>query len=137
MNIFLAIYCRRLNPGIRIVSRITHERNLNAIYRAGADSVLSYATLGVKSLLAIVLGAEATFVGEGVDLLIEPVPSQLVGVQLMDAGIGESTGLNVAAIQTEDGSAQSATATTELAAGTSLVMLGSREQRDAFRKAFA
>ena len=40
MNIYLAIYCRRLNPGLRIVSRITHERNVEAIHRAGADFVL-------------------------------------------------------------------------------------------------
>lgn len=41
MNIFLAVYCRRLNPTLRIVSRITHERNVEAIHRAGADFVLS------------------------------------------------------------------------------------------------
>ena len=31
MNIYLAVYCRRLNPNLRIVSRITHERNVEAI----------------------------------------------------------------------------------------------------------
>ena len=46
MNIYLAVYCRRLNPSLRIVSRITHERNVEAIHRAGADFVLSYTTLG-------------------------------------------------------------------------------------------
>ncbi len=37
MNIYLAVYCRKLNPDLRIVSRITHERNVEAIHRAGAD----------------------------------------------------------------------------------------------------
>ena len=46
MNIYLAVYCRKLNPGLRIVSRITHERNVEAIHRAGADFVLSYTSLG-------------------------------------------------------------------------------------------
>ena len=27
LNIYLAVYCRQLNPKLRIVSRITHERN--------------------------------------------------------------------------------------------------------------
>ena len=40
-NIYLAVFCRRLNPGVRIVSRITHERNVEAIHRAGADFALS------------------------------------------------------------------------------------------------
>ena len=41
MNIYLAVFSRRLNPGLRIVSRITHERNIDAIHRAGADFMLS------------------------------------------------------------------------------------------------
>ncbi len=41
MNIYLAVFCRRLNPALRIVSRVTHERNVEAIHRAGADFVLS------------------------------------------------------------------------------------------------
>ncbi len=36
VNVYLWSYCRRLNPEPRIVSRITHERTLDAIYRAGA-----------------------------------------------------------------------------------------------------
>ena len=38
MNIYLAVFCRRLKPALRIVSRITHERNVEAIHRAGAIS---------------------------------------------------------------------------------------------------
>ena len=72
-NAFLAVYCRRLNPDTRIVSRINHERNLEAIHRAGADSVLSYGTLGVQSLLSLVRGRETVIIGEGVDIFVEPV----------------------------------------------------------------
>jgi hypothetical protein len=63
-NIFLAIYCRRLNPHVRIVTRITHERNLEAIHRARADSVLSYSSLGVKSLLALLRGHDLLLLGK-------------------------------------------------------------------------
>jgi Trk K+ transport system NAD-binding subunit len=52
INIYLCIYCRRLNPELRIVSRATHERNVEAIHRAGADFVLSYSSLGRESALA-------------------------------------------------------------------------------------
>jgi voltage-gated potassium channel len=38
MNVYLAVYCRRLNANLRIVSRITHERNFEAIHRAGRIS---------------------------------------------------------------------------------------------------
>jgi Trk K+ transport system NAD-binding subunit len=136
MNSFLAVYCRRLNPGVHIVSRETHERNLEAIYRAGADSVLSYSTLGVKSLLALVLGSDATFVGEGVDLFVEPVPPSLCGGLLRDAGISEKSGLNVVALEQPGGGVENASAGSRLAEGAALVMLGTREQRKAFRTAF-
>ena len=135
-NIFLAVYCRRLNPAVRIVSRITYERNLEAIHRAGADSVLSYTTLGVKSLLALVSGSEATFVSEGVDLIVEPIPESLLGRRLEDSGILEETGLNVLALQRPDGSVANVSAGTELGEQMSLVMLGNSEQRRAFRKVF-
>jgi Trk K+ transport system NAD-binding subunit len=134
MNSFLAVYCRRLNPAVHIVSRETHERNLEAIYRAGADSVLSYSTLGVKSLLALVLGSHAIFVGEGVDLLVEP--QSLAGERLRDAGISERTGLNVVALEQPGGGVENASAGTLLAEGAALVMLGTREQRKAFRAEF-
>jgi Trk K+ transport system NAD-binding subunit len=135
-NMFLAVYCRRLNPGARIVSRINHERNLDAIHRAGADSVLSYSTLGFKSLLALALDTEATFVGEGVDLIIEPVPASLAGERLGEGKISGTTGLNVIALQSPDGSIRGARADTVLEDGAELVMLGSSEQRKAFREAF-
>ena len=105
INAFLAIYCRRLNPQIRIISRITHERNLEAIYRAGADFVLSYATLGVTSLLSIVHDRELVLAGEGVDLFVEPVPAALAGKTLGESGIGAETGLNVIAVEKPDGPA--------------------------------
>jgi len=136
MNSFLAVYCRRLNPGVHIVSRESYERNLEAIYRAGADSVLSYSTLGVKSLLALVLGSHATFAGEGVDLIVEPVPPSLAGAQLKGARISERTGLNVVALEKPSGAVEIAFADTLLAEAAVLVMLGTPEQRKSFRAEF-
>ena len=68
MNIYLAVFCRRLNPDLRIVSRITHERNVEAIHRAGADFVLSYTTLGVESVMSLISGDPTVLLGEGVEL---------------------------------------------------------------------
>jgi delta-aminolevulinic acid dehydratase/porphobilinogen synthase len=47
---------RRLDPDVRIVSRITHERNLESIRRAGADLVLSYADLAVEAITTVLQG---------------------------------------------------------------------------------
>lgn len=136
-NIFLAVYCRRLNPDARIVSRITYERNLEAIHRAGAEFVLSYSTLAVTSLLSLVQGRELVLVGEGVDLFIEPVPEALAGRTIADTALGTRTGLNVVAVQKPGEPAVNPVGETELEAGQELVMLGTAEQLTEFRKMFA
>jgi Trk K+ transport system NAD-binding subunit len=136
-NIYLAIYCRRLNPDLRIVSRITHERNLEAIHRAGADVVLSYTSLGVRLIVSQLLGRELVVLGEGADLFLAKVPRILRGRTLRDSGIGARTGLNVIAIQMPDGATVSnPAADAVLPEDAELVMLGTAEQRKAFAKLY-
>ena len=77
MNIYLAVYCRRLNPSLRIVSRITHERNVEAIHRAGADFAISYTTLGVEAVMSLLRGYQLVVLGEGVELFSITVPGAL------------------------------------------------------------
>jgi hypothetical protein len=64
MNIYPAVYCRRLNASLRIVSRVTHERNVEAIHRAGADFALSYTTLGAEAVMSLLRGGESVVLEE-------------------------------------------------------------------------
>jgi Trk K+ transport system NAD-binding subunit len=136
MNIYLSVYCRRLNPELRIVSRITHERNLEAIHRAGADFVLSYTTLGVEAVMSILRGSPPVLLGEGVELFTIPVPASLAGRSLRDSGIGSRTGLSVMALQHGEELQAPLTSETALPAGAELITLGSDAQRAAFTEAF-
>ena len=136
VNIYLAVYCRRLNPDLRIVSRITHERNLEAIHRAGADFVLSYTTLGIEAVLAVLRGQPPVLLGEGVQLFGVRIPASLAGRPLRDSGIGSRTGLSVVALQQGEELITPLTSETMLAPGTELIMLGSDDQRAAFSEAF-
>ena len=136
MNIYLAVFCRRLNRELRIVSRITHERNLEAIHRAGADFVLSYTTLGVEAVMSLLHGYPPVLLGEGVELFSVPVPASLAGRPLIDTRIGSLTGLSVVALQ--QGGQLIAPLASEMVvpSDASLLMLGSQEQRAAFEEAF-
>ena len=136
MNIYLAVYCRRLNPELRIVSRVTYERNIEAIHRAGADFVLSYATLGVETIFSSLHGRESVIIGEGVDLFHAPLPASLEGRTLAESGIGARTGLNVIAVRRDGEVIPNPPASLPLPAGAELVMLGSPQQRQAFAAAF-
>lgn len=136
MNIYLAVYCRRLTPNLRIVSRITHERNVEAIHRAGADFVLSYTTLGIEAVMSLLHGHEPVLLGEGVGLFAIPVPAALAGKPLRETGIGSRTGLSVLALRHGEHLATRLTAETVLADGAELLVLGSREQRRVFDETF-
>jgi Trk K+ transport system NAD-binding subunit len=136
INVYLTSYCRRLNPDLRIVSRITHERNLDAIYRAGADFVLSYATLGIDAIISILKNNDLVVLGEGVDLYTRPVPSSLHGTTLSESGIGARTGLNVVAVKTDGHVVTRLDPDLQLTSDMELVMIGSNEQVGAFVEAY-
>jgi voltage-gated potassium channel len=136
MNIYLAVYCRRLNPALRIISRVTHERNVEAIHRAGADFALSYTTLGAEAVLSLLRGHEPVLLGEGVELFAIPVPASLAGRTLRDSGIGSRTGMSVIAAQQRGDLVEHLSADMVLDRTTELIMLGSRDQRRAFAEAY-
>ena len=136
MNIYLAVFCRKLNRDLRIVSRITHERNLEAIHRAGADFVLSYTTLGIEAAMAVLRGHPPVLLGEGVELFFVPVPGSLAGKPLRDTGIGSRTGLSVVALRQGEALNGTLTSETVLPAGAELLLLGSQGQRDTFEKLY-
>jgi voltage-gated potassium channel len=136
MNIYLAVFCRKLNPGLRIVSRVTHERNVEAIHRAGADFALSYTSLGVDSIMSLVNGDASVVLGEGVRLFEVPVPASLAGQPLTKTGIGSRTGLSVVAMEHRQVITTQMTGETVLPKGATLLMLGSADQRQQFAEAF-
>ncbi|MBC2600369.1 potassium channel family protein [Puniceicoccus vermicola] len=135
-NIHLAVYFRRLRPELGIVSRITRERNIDAIYRAGADFVLSYASLGCEFITAYLAGREPVMLGEGVEVFPVDVPPVIVGMSLAESGIGAKTGMVVLALETEEKTITNPSAGQILEDGTKLLMLGTTDQRERFSEAF-
>lgn len=135
-NIYLAVYCRRLNPDLRIVSRITHDRNLEAIHRAGADFVLSDTSLAVKKLVAMIQDRDLFVLGEEVDLFFLTVPASVAHKTLAQSEIGKKTGLNVIAIQQGEVFQTSPGPHTRLPETGELVVIGTPQQREQFHVVF-
>lgn len=132
VNIYLTVYCRRLKPDVNLVSRITLERNVEAIYRAGADSVLSYASLGREYVIAVLHGRDPVLVGEGADFFVVSMPAKLVNKTLAESEIGTGTGLIVMAVEDHETTIANPPPTLKLEAEQKLVMLGTAEQRQTF-----
>jgi voltage-gated potassium channel len=51
---------RQLNPDVRIVAAATHRENVNKLKRAGADTVISPASIGARLLAESALGGAGT-----------------------------------------------------------------------------
>lgn len=136
INIYLAVYCRRLNPDLRIISRITHEKNLEAVHRAGADFVLGYSWLGAEFVFSTLQGRSLMMFGGGVELFAVRVPEQLVGKTLQESAVGALSGINVIALQ-RDGEIQPAPSPTlPLPQHAELLVVGTHEQRQRFAREF-
>ncbi len=135
-NIFLTIYARRLNPTCHIVSRVTHERNLEAMHRAGANFVLSEAALGAKLMMSVLQGRELMVIDEKVEVFVRPLPPLLADLSLADSRIGSLTGLVVIGIQRDGVTHGTPGATEPIEAGSSLVLLGARTQLQQFLRRF-
>lgn len=136
INIYLAVYCRRLNPELRIVSRVTHQRNMTAIRRAGVDLALSYAALGVESVLALLQRRNLIVLGQGIWLDQIDVPAALAGSTLAESDIRARTGLNVLAVETPSGTVVNPGPDTVLGAGSSLLAFGPETALEGFRAAY-
>ena len=98
-NIYLTIYCRRLRPDVQIISRARLERNVATLHRAGADFVLSYASMGASAILNLLNRGEILMVAEGLDVFEMPTPASLVGKTIAESDIRALTGCTVVAIE--------------------------------------
>jgi Trk K+ transport system NAD-binding subunit len=138
MNIYLTLYCRRLVPNIRIVSRISHERNMDAIRRAGADLALNHNSLGVQAVFSLLRGGgDLLLLGEGVELREVAVPPALAGTSLASSNLAARTGLNVIAIQRNGKVEANPSPSEELVAGNRLFVIGEPDGFKTFSKTFS
>lgn len=98
MNVYLTLYCRRLRPSVQIIARAVHEQNVTTLHRAGADVVLSYASLGATAIWNTLGINHRVVLAEGFELFAVPVPGELIGRNLHDPEISQQTGCHIAAV---------------------------------------
>lgn len=102
INIYLTLYCRRLRPDIQITARATDDQNVSSLHRAGADFVMSYATMGANAIYNSLDESEFITLAEGLDVFRISTPSRFVGKSLIETDIRQRTGCTVIAIKHQD-----------------------------------
>ncbi|MCC5951570.1 MAG: potassium channel protein [Acidimicrobiia bacterium] len=136
VNVYLALYCRKLRPGIELIARANADRNVSTLYRAGADAVLSYASTGAAAIWNEFRGNDTLLLAEGLDVFRTPVPRALVGRTLADSKIRNLTGCNVVAVSHEGHLEGNPRADEPLPAGGELVLIGDEEAEERFLSRF-
>ncbi len=99
LNIFLTILYRRLRPNIQIICRCTNELNVSTLHRAGADLVLSYASMGANSIFNELRSSDALLLAEGVNVFTVAVPPSLVKCTIANSGVRSGTGCTIIALE--------------------------------------
>ena len=135
-NIFLCIIYRKLRPRTQIISRCTHEANVDRLHRAGADLVLSYASMSANTIFTFLRGSDTLLLAEGVSVFSVPVPRALRGLSLAESRVPALTGCSIVAI--EDGGRRELNLSpdTVLPANGTLILIGSVAGEEKFLNAF-
>jgi voltage-gated potassium channel len=98
INTFLTIYVRRLRPDIEIISRATFERNVSTMHRAGADFVMSYASMGASTIFNYLERGDVLILAEGLNVSKVGVPKVLIGKTLAKQQLLDDTGCHLVAL---------------------------------------
>lgn len=132
LNVYLTIYCRRLRPDVQILCRATHDRNVANLHRAGADSVLSYASIGAGAAMNMLRRSRILMVAEGLELFSVPLPESLSGKALAESAIREDTGCSVVAVQTGRGMEVAPDPNQTLPANADILLIGTADSEGKF-----
>lgn len=136
MNIYLTIYSRNLRPNVQIISRSTLQRNVSTLHRAGADFVLSYATMGANAIFNILERNDIAIVAEGLNVFSVNTPPELVGKTLKKSNVRQHTGCNILSIKKDSKQIINPEPDYKIQDQSELVLIGTTDDEKKFMEVF-
>lgn len=136
-NIYLTKYLRSLRQDLQILSRANNDRNVSTLHRAGADFVMSYASLGASAIFNFLRNEDTLLLAEGLNIFNLKIPRSLEGRALAASGIRERTGCTVVALQRGGATMINPKPDTVLTPGDELILIGTYDAEHLFLKEFA
>ncbi|MEQ9264503.1 MAG: NAD-binding protein [Balneolaceae bacterium] len=136
INIYLTIYCRHLRPDIHIVARSSVERNVHSLHRAGADFVMSYATMGSNAVFNIYEENDIIMIAEGLNVFSLKTPKKIAGSTMIEADIRHKTGCNVIAYTCNGDQVINPDPTIPIPENSDLILIGETEAEEKFIQMF-
>ena len=137
MNIYLTIYCRRLRPDIQIISRANLDRNMSKLHGAGADLVMSHASMGANTIINLLKPHELLMFEEGLNVFRAPLHPSLVGKSLAENQLRKQTGCSVIAINTQGKLNTNPNPSIPLEKNDEMILIGTADAERSFRKNYS
>lgn len=135
-NVYLTIYCHRLRSNIQIISRASLERNVDTLHRAGADFVISYASMGANTIVNLLSRSHIMMVAEGLDIFEVKVPPELAGKAIAETNVRRETGCTIIALDTSQGLKINPDPAERLQPGAEMILIGTIQSEDRFLKLY-
>lgn len=135
INVYLSIYCRKLRPDVEILARANQDRNASTLHRAGADFVMSYASMGSTNIYNLLRRDHFLALAEGLDVFKVDVPPALIGKSLAECRFRQTMGCNVAGIEINGQCQGVPNPKQPLPANAKLIMIGDTEGEERFFQA--
>lgn len=135
-NIYLTKYLRSLRPDMQILSRANLDRNVSTLHRAGADFVMSLATLGADAIYNYLINEDTSMLAEGLNIFRLKAPESLVGKNLAGSRIREVADCSVVAIRDDGAMTINPDPQTPIRKGAELILIGTDVGEQRFLQAF-
>jgi Trk K+ transport system NAD-binding subunit len=136
LNIYLAIYCRRLRPDVQIICRASLDRNVNTLHRAGANLVMSFSSMVTSTIMNLLEPQQMLMLSEGLNVFRVSAPEGLANRQLRSMRIREDTGCSVVAVKRKEELIINPEPDLTLETSDELVLIGTARSEKSFMKKY-
>ena len=133
---FATLVVRDAAPRTQILARVEDNSNVSKTHRAGADYVLSLASVTGRLSASRLLDDEDTVASTGYVDVVRVTAPGLAGRTIGDAAIRERTGCTVVAVERSDEVISDVTPETTVEHGDEVVVLGTPEAIQSFEETF-
>ncbi|QGA81325.1 TrkA family potassium uptake protein [Halomicrobium sp. LC1Hm] len=133
---FATLVVGDLNPDVEIIARAEQTENVQKMYRAGADYVLSLATISGRMLASTILADEQVISMDEQVEIVRTAADKLAGQTLGQARVRARTGCTVVAVERNGDVITDVGPDVHVADGDDLVVAGTDDSVDRFRAIF-
>lgn len=135
-NVALTIFFRKLRENWQILARSNFDRNVKTLSRAGADLVLSYASMGASTVFNLIRGGETLLLAEGLRVFPAAIPPSIAGRSLGESKIRTRTSCTVISVEEEGRRELNPGVDFVMPEGGRMFLVGTLEAEDRFLEVF-